>query len=230
MHLNWFFLPNIYTTRYESDLRLWSNLSSCKGSPEQNLRLQRDLNPWAHGVSYAEASLTCLQRGFIARLVEHRTGIVESWVQIPLKPQILFWAFFPTAVLKLLHNCEDHFHFYSLSAVHIYDLYHMHIIYTTVGQMQFRVDRFHVTSSKPNFYTIHSTKLLLLCFLQFHELSLRPKVWAPRWRFYQELETFEFCNKKPCTSCFWSLRSWLCMNLNISVLETFKSETNKHLK
>ena len=31
-------------------------------------------------------------------------------------------------LLKLLHNCEDHFNFYSLSAVHIYDLYHIHII------------------------------------------------------------------------------------------------------
>ena len=32
------------------------------------------------------------------------------------------------ATLKLLHNCEDRFHFYSLSVVHIYDLYHMHTI------------------------------------------------------------------------------------------------------
>ena len=31
-------------------------------------------------------------------------------------------------LLKLLHNCEDHFHFYSLSAVHSYDLYHTHIM------------------------------------------------------------------------------------------------------
>ena len=31
-------------------------------------------------------------------------------------------------LLKLLHNCEDHSHFYSLSAVHICDLYHMYII------------------------------------------------------------------------------------------------------
>ena len=28
----------------------------------------------------------------------------------------------------LIHSCEDHFHLYALSAVHIYDLYHMHII------------------------------------------------------------------------------------------------------
>ena len=33
-------------------------------------------------------------------------------------------------VLKLLHNCEDLFHFYSLFAVHSYDLiiYSLHII------------------------------------------------------------------------------------------------------
>ena len=40
-------------------------------------------------------------------------------------------SFFPglyLQLLKLLHNCEDHFHFYSSSAVHIYDLYDIHII------------------------------------------------------------------------------------------------------
>ena len=29
---------------------------------------------------------------------------------------------------KFLHNCEDHFHFYSLPAVHSYDIYHIHIM------------------------------------------------------------------------------------------------------
>ena len=29
---------------------------------------------------------------------------------------------------KFPHNCEDHFHFYSLPAVHSYDLYHIHIM------------------------------------------------------------------------------------------------------
>ena len=32
-------------------------------------------------------------------------------------------------LLKLLHSCKDHFHFYYSSVVHIYDLYHMHIIH-----------------------------------------------------------------------------------------------------
>ena len=40
------------------------------------------------------------------------------------------------------------------------------------------IERFHVTSSKSNFYTIHSRKLLLSYFLEFHKLSLHPKVWA----------------------------------------------------
>ena len=31
-------------------------------------------------------------------------------------------------LLMLLHNCEDHFHLYSLSALHSYDLYHTHIM------------------------------------------------------------------------------------------------------
>ena len=37
---------------------------------------------------------------------------------------------------------------------------------------------FHVMSSKSNFYTIHSRKLLLSYFLEFHKSSLHPKVWA----------------------------------------------------
>ena len=36
---------------------------------------------------------------------------------------LFFWAFLQLP--KLLHNCEDYFHFYSLSAVHMYDFYHI---------------------------------------------------------------------------------------------------------
>ena len=70
---------------------------SWKESPEQNLRLQRDLNPWVHdtGAMFyqpsSEASLQAGQRGF---RIAHS---VSSWIQIPLKPQILFWASFATA-------------------------------------------------------------------------------------------------------------------------------------
>ena len=49
----------------------------------------------------------------------------------------------------------------------------------TYEQANRTIERFHVTSSKSNFYTIHSRKLLFSYFLEFHKLSLpRPKVWA----------------------------------------------------
>ena len=44
--------------------------------------------------------------------------------------------------------------------------------------LPYSIECFHVTSSKSNFYTIHSRKLLLSYFLEFHKLSLHPKVWA----------------------------------------------------
>ena len=39
-----------------------------------------------------------------------------------------FWAFFVTALVASHVQLEDHFHLNSLSAVHTYDLYHIHII------------------------------------------------------------------------------------------------------
>ena len=60
--------------------------------------------------------LTCFWRGFQAQLVEHRTVSRRS---VGSNHNYL---------LKLLHNCEDHFHLYSLSAVHSYDLCHVHIM------------------------------------------------------------------------------------------------------
>ena len=39
-----------------------------------------------------------------------------------------FYEFFLGYICNcLLHNCEDLFHFYSLSAVYSYDLYHIHL-------------------------------------------------------------------------------------------------------
>ena len=76
------------------------------------------------------------------RLVEHRTGIAEVMGLNPVGASGIFLGFIcnfttaritfmvmgsnPVGVfsgLKLLHNCEDLFHLYSLSAVHSYDLY-----------------------------------------------------------------------------------------------------------
>ena len=40
---------------------------------------------------------------------------------------LCFVRHFTLQVLQLLHNCEDHFHMYSLTAVHSCDLYHTHM-------------------------------------------------------------------------------------------------------
>ena len=61
--------------------------------------------------------VNCARRGNVPHTKFH--------IFSPLIPQNVFWAFFVTA--KLLHNCEDHFHLYSLSAVHSYDLSHINI-------------------------------------------------------------------------------------------------------
>ena len=46
----------------------------------------------------------------------------------PVKASDLFLGFLCNCSCKLLHNCKDHFHFYSLSAVHIYDIYDIGIV------------------------------------------------------------------------------------------------------
>ena len=62
-----------------------------------------------------------------AQLVEHHTCITEVMGSTSVEASD-FFSGLSLQLLKLLHNCEDHFHFYSLSAVHICDLYHIHII------------------------------------------------------------------------------------------------------
>ena len=57
--------------------------------------------------------------GFIAQLVERRTGIARSRVQAPLKS----WIFFQASLRNCKncdHNCEDHSSFDFISAVHIW--------------------------------------------------------------------------------------------------------------
>ena len=59
----------------------------------------------------------------ILRTISSNNIAVAKKAQIKnLEPQEFLW---------LLHNCEDHFQLYSLSAVHIYDLYHMHMVSMT---------------------------------------------------------------------------------------------------
>ena len=50
--------------------------------------------------------------------------ITKSRSERDLRSCEVTWAV--TVLLELLHNCEDLFRFYSLSAVHPYDLYHIH--------------------------------------------------------------------------------------------------------
>ena len=43
--------------------------------------------------------LTCFQRGFIAQLVEHRTGIAEVMGSNPVEASYFFLGFFATALV-----------------------------------------------------------------------------------------------------------------------------------
>ena len=52
-------------------------------------------------------NIHCFQRGFIAQLVEHRTGIAEVMGSNPIEASDFF------SELSLLHNCKDQFHFYT---------------------------------------------------------------------------------------------------------------------
>ena len=74
-------------------------------------------------VNYLYYKNISFQQGFIAQLVEQHIGIVEVMGSNPVGASD-YSPGLSLQLLKLLHNCEDHFHFYSLSAVHIY----MHII------------------------------------------------------------------------------------------------------
>ena len=58
--------------------------------------------------------------GFIAQLVEHRTGIAEATGWIPLKP----W-FFQASSFQLLY-CDDHSSLWSTTTIQIYELFHIY--------------------------------------------------------------------------------------------------------
>ena len=61
--------------------------------------------------------------GFIAQLVEHRTGITRSRVQNPLKPWFFFQAFLRNCI-NCFH-CDDHFFIFIPFPQFIYDLFHI---------------------------------------------------------------------------------------------------------
>ena len=64
-------------------------------------QLSTGINIIHYGVP--NSHLTCFQRGVIAQLVEHRTGIAEVMDSYPVEASDFFYG-----LLKLLHNCEDH--------------------------------------------------------------------------------------------------------------------------
>ena len=73
-----------------------------------------------------------MRLGLIAQLVEHCTGITEATVMgsNPVGASEFFLGFICNCIIFILHNCEDHFHLYSLSTVHSYTCM-VFIIYTS---------------------------------------------------------------------------------------------------
>ena len=76
--------------------------------------------------------------GFIAQLVERRTGIARSQVQAMLKS----WIFFQASLRNCKncdHNCEDHSSFDFISAVHIwfisYASFEPHWVWQSLGML-----------------------------------------------------------------------------------------------
>ena len=67
--------------------------------------------------------LICFQRGFVAQSVEHRTDMIAVVMGSNPVEASAFFSGLSWQLLKLLNNCEDHFHFNTLSAVHMYDIY-----------------------------------------------------------------------------------------------------------
>ena len=57
------------------------------------------ISPSSYNGYKLNSHLTCFQRGFIAQLVEHRTGIESRW-------SLRLFGGLSLQLLKLLHNCE----------------------------------------------------------------------------------------------------------------------------
>ena len=65
--------------------------------------------------------------GFIAQLVEHRTGIAEVMGSNPVEALIFFRLLLSSCLNWKIH-CEDHSSLSSMTAVQIYELFHNIII------------------------------------------------------------------------------------------------------
>ena len=63
--------------------------------------------------------------GFIAQLVEHRTGIAEVTGSNPVEALIFFRLLLSSCLNWKIH-CEDHSSLSSMTAVQIYELFHIY--------------------------------------------------------------------------------------------------------
>ena len=102
--------------RWRNDRRSERNLCNCVKKPEKKFFHG---NIWTHNWPAPNIS------GFIAQLVEHRTGITRSQVQTPLKS----WIFFFQASLRNCINCvhcDDRFFIFISFLQFIYDLFHIY--------------------------------------------------------------------------------------------------------
>ena len=89
-------------------------------------------NIWTHNWPAPNVS------GFIAQLVEHRTGIGRSRVQTPLKSWFFFFSRFFTQWHKLRSLRRSFLHFHCISAVHIWFI--PYIIYTNTTVTDINTD------------------------------------------------------------------------------------------
>ena len=64
--------------------------------------------------------------GFIAQLVEHRTGIAEVTGSNPIEALIFFRLLLSSCLNWKIH-CEDHSSLSSMTAVQIYELFHIYL-------------------------------------------------------------------------------------------------------
>ena len=68
--------------------------------------------------------------GFVAQLVEHRTGIVEVTGSNPVEALIFFRLLLSSCLNWKIH-CEDHSSLSSMTAVQIYELFHIYLHHFT---------------------------------------------------------------------------------------------------
>ena len=64
--------------------------------------------------------------GFIAQLIEHRTGIAEVTGSNPVEALFFFFRLLLSSCLNWKIHCEDHSSLSSITAVQIYELFHIY--------------------------------------------------------------------------------------------------------